>query len=690
MWQIANAISSGDESRPHLRIFTARGWCRSFTRFCFIAGFAFAALIFAMLQSSANADPGPLRGDINCGADQYFNTELQQCFAGQRPGPVADAGAEQTVENGQSVTLHGDASNTLGETVSYIWDVLPDTDSAPYVNSLWKQLINSPDSQSPTITAPTLEKGAPDLVLTFSLTVRVSGYGSDDDFLESAPTTVHVTVRAPHEAAAPPPPVLSLVEPGHGAVSGGTSIAITGENLNGTTGVTIGGMPAGFTIVDDTTLNVVTPKGPSAGLTSIVVTTAGGSETIAFTYDLLPQDGENALVVSTPSGSMIYGVTMAVSVSGGKGSGALSLAGTQGVCDVGDLTDNHATITATGLGTCTITATKAADATYAAGYATARIEITAPQLLATANPNATSVAFKVGNQITPLTPISASGGFGTLSFTVSPALPAGLAINAVTGVITGTPSAVAPAANFIVTVTDQSPTPQTSSKSFNLQVVAPLRVTTITSVSPASGETIGGTALTISGANFTGATAVSIGGVAAASFKVNSDTSISAKVPGHVAGAVDVVVTVPTGPVTATQAFTYVLAPQTITFGSLPDTGINETPPALSATVSSTLVVSYVSKTTGVCTIGSGTAGKSIINFVAAGDCSITANQAGNGFYESADPVTRTFKIILPPRENINTKPVVNAGEDKTIYSDETIQFLATASDGDNDPLTYQ
>ncbi|MEO6610113.1 MAG: autotransporter outer membrane beta-barrel domain-containing protein, partial [Aestuariivirga sp.] len=42
------------------------------------------------------------------------------------------------------------------------------------------------------------------------------------------------------------------------------------------------------------------------------------------------------------------------------------------------------------------------------------------------------------------------------------------------------------------------------------------------------------------------------------------------------------------------------------------------------------------------------------------------------------------------PRENINTKPVVNAGEDKTIYSDETIQFLATASDGDNDPLTYQ
>lgn len=48
----------------------------------------------------------------------------------------------------------------------------------------------------------------------------------------------------------------------------------------------------------------------------------------------------------------------------------------------------------------------------------------------------------------------------------------------------------------------------------------------VTAVSPTSGSTAGGTTVTITGTNFTGAYAVAFGPTPAASFVVNSDTSI--------------------------------------------------------------------------------------------------------------------------------------------------------------------
>jgi IPT/TIG domain-containing protein len=82
----------------------------------------------------------------------------------------------------------------------------------------------------------------------------------------------------------------------------------------------------------------------------------------------------------------------------------------------------------------------------------------------------------------------------------------------------------------------------------------------ISSVSPSSGTTDGGTSVTISGVNFTGATAVYFGGVPA-TFKVASDKVITAVSP---AGAdsgitVDIVVSSPRGTsaVGAFDRFTY-------------------------------------------------------------------------------------------------------------------------------------
>lgn len=61
---------------------------------------------------------------------------------------------------------------------------------------------------------------------------------------------------------------------------------------------------------------------------------------------------------------------------------------------------------------------------------------------------------------------------------------------------------------------------------------APAPAPAISSVSPASGPTTGGTSVTLTGTDLTGATALSFGGTAATAFTVNGPTSITATSPG--------------------------------------------------------------------------------------------------------------------------------------------------------------
>ena len=90
---------------------------------------------------------------------------------------------------------------------------------------------------------------------------------------------------------------------------------------------------------------------------------------------------------------------------------------------------------------------------------------------------------------------------------------------------------------------------------------APAPAPTITSISPVTGSAAGGTTITITGTDFTGATAVTIGGVAASSFNVVNSTTITAVTPAHAAGAASVLVTTATGTNVANSLFTYAAAP---------------------------------------------------------------------------------------------------------------------------------
>jgi formylglycine-generating enzyme required for sulfatase activity len=82
-------------------------------------------------------------------------------------------------------------------------------------------------------------------------------------------------------------------------------------------------------------------------------------------------------------------------------------------------------------------------------------------------------------------------------------------------------------------------------------------VPTISSVSPSLGSTIGGTPITITGANLTGTSSVTIGGVAATSVSVVNSTTVTAVTPAGTAGSKTVSVTTPSGTASLPNSFTY-------------------------------------------------------------------------------------------------------------------------------------
>jgi hypothetical protein len=169
-------------------------------------------------------------------------------------------------------------------------------------------------------------------------------------------------------------------------------------------------------------------------------------------------------------------------------------------------------------------------------------------------PTVTSVSPSSGPAVggTSVT-ITGTGFTGATAVSFGTAAATGIAVNSATSITAISPSHTAGAPD--VTVTTPSGTSPTGSTDTFTYVAAP----TVTSVSPTTGLTSGGTSVTVTGTGFSGTPAVSFGGVAATGVTVNSATSITAISPAHAAGAVDVTVTTPNGTSAAgsSDSFTY-------------------------------------------------------------------------------------------------------------------------------------
>ncbi len=299
------------------------------------------------------------------------------------------------------------------------------------------------------------------------------------------------------------------VQLGTGTASANTQVTPAAQSINGVVGTAITATTA-YTVtgISGTKVFVISPTLP-AGLSintaTGVVSGTPTASSVASNYTVTVSDGATSATAT---------ITIAVS-----GTATLS-PGTQTVTGrVGAAITATTAFTSTGLGTRyfsiapalpaglafssttgvlsgTATAAKAATTyvvTAADGtnyaIATMRLTITAVPVMTPATQSITGV---VGTAITATTAFTASTVTGTKTFTVSPALPAGLTINATTGVVSGTPTAVAQQATHVVTATDG-----TSSATSNLTVVVTSTSTTTPVATPSSTQgclapTIGG------------------------------------------------------------------------------------------------------------------------------------------------------------------------------------------------------
>ncbi|QIH07518.1 MULTISPECIES: autotransporter domain-containing protein [unclassified Pseudomonas] len=147
---------------------------------------------------------------------------------------------------------------------------------------------------------------------------------------------------------------------------------------------------------------------------------------------------------------------------------------------------------------------------------------------------------------------------------VTPCLPSGLILDPSPGSATTTlHGAPTTAGSYTFSITLNDGLNQGGVATYTLLVTSGA-TPTLTSVSPNTGTTAGATAVTLSGTNLTGATAVSFGGTAATGFSVSNASTITATTPAHAAGAVNVMVTTPSGTATLTNAYTYAVPAPTV------------------------------------------------------------------------------------------------------------------------------
>ncbi|MGK8524416.1 IPT/TIG domain-containing protein [Nocardia asteroides] len=347
-----------------------------------------------------------------------------------------------------------------------------------------------------------------------------------------------------------PAPVLASIQPNSGPETGGNTITLTGTGFTDTTAVTFDGTPAtSFTVVSDAQLTAIVPAG--TGPADVTVTTAGGTST-PLTYTYVPAP---ALASIQPnSGPETGGNTITLTGTGFTDTTAVTFDGTPAVSFTVVSDTQLTAVVPAGSGSVDVVVTSTGGTSNASTYAYAP----APALAAVVPESGP----ETGGNIVPLSGSGFSGATA-VNFGDTPA-------TSFTVVSDTEITAVAPAQSGAAVVTVSSVGGDSNGVLYNF-VPAP----TLTSVDPGAGPENGGNTVTLTGTEFTGATAVDFGGTAAVSFTVVSSTEISAVVPAGT-GVVDVTITTAGGDSNSVR-YAYVPVPSVTTVlpGSGPEPGGN-------------------------------------------------------------------------------------------------------------------
>lgn len=235
-------------------------------------------------------------------------------------------------------------------------------------------------------------------------------------------------------------------------------------------------MPAGVSYSSSGVVSG-TPVSVSSGSYTVTVTDAlAQTDTGAFVFNVLPQ--VLTAVVDIPSRSINPFNTIApfipVSALGGNGTKTWSIspalpAGLTINPSNGQISGST-TILFQNTYTVTITDQIGQTSSGSFDFISGAVQLVLVKNISTS----TNLIFQ---PIVPFAPVSASGGSGTKTWSISPALPTGVIFNTITGFISGTPTVQSPLATHTITVTDQ--VGQTESLSFNFKILVPPLVTTL-------------------------------------------------------------------------------------------------------------------------------------------------------------------------------------------------------------------
>ncbi len=355
-------------------------------------------------------------------------------------------------------------------------------------------------------------------------------------------------------------PTVTSISPGTGTGSGGTSITINGSGFSNVTGVKFGTTAAtSYSVVSNSQITAISPSHNPGTIDVTVVTTGGTSAT----------SSADQFVFTTPV--LVPQVTSLVTTSGTTAGGTqVTIQGVNYTNITGVYFGSLAAASYVVNSSTSITAVTAAEA---AGSVDVTVQNTAGTSMTSANdkfafqspaPVVTGLSATTGSTAggTPVT-ITGSNFMGVTQVYFGSLAATSYVLNSPTSITAYSPAEAA----GVVDVAVQTPggtSAVSSADKFTFVIPPPV----VASLNVTSGLTTGGTTITLTGSNFTGATAVSFGGTAAAAFTVVNATTITAVTPAMSnAGTVDV--TVATGGGTSSTSlgdqFTFLLPAPTVT-----------------------------------------------------------------------------------------------------------------------------
>ena len=522
----------------------------------------------------------------------FTDTETGVIFLCQLDGSAFSACSSPTSYSGLSQGNHTfsvkaqDTSGNQSSAATFSWTI----SAAPTVSSV--SPISGPlaGGTAVTITGTNFSAGA---TVTFgsaaaSNVVVVSGTQITATTPAGSAGAVTVTVTEPGALSGSLTnaftyigvPTVSSVSPNNGPAAGGTAVTIAGTNFAAGATVTFGAAAASnIVVVSGTQITATTPAN-AAGAVTVTVTVNGqsGSLSNGFTYNPALAIGFAQVAAATPQSAT---ATVSVAYPAAQTAGDLNVVvvgwndTTSTVQSVQDSGGNSYSLA---IGPTTGTALRQS-IYYLSNIAGGSNTVTVTFNQAAAYPDVRILEYR---GVTTLdvtagasgTAKSASSGAATTTTANELIFGANMVATSTAGAGTGftrriitSPDGDLAEDKVVTTAGSNSATATLSSSGpWVMQMVAFSAVSgpapTVSSVTPNTGPTTGGTAVTITGSNFAAGVTVAFGGVAATNVGVLSATEITATSPAGTAGATAVTVTNPGGQSgSLPSAFTYIASP---------------------------------------------------------------------------------------------------------------------------------